>query len=64
MSEYRGHELARRDDDQWMSSSLEWGGGWLPEGRQTASYLAVWLWGFAGVGVIALLGILGMSMGY
>lgn len=64
MNEYQGHELARRDDDQWMGSSLEWGGGWLPEGRQTASYLGVWLWGFAAVGVVAVLGILGISMGY
>lgn len=64
MSEYQGHELARREDDQWMSSSLEWGGGWLPEGRQTASYLGVWLWGFAGIAVLGLLGIALMSMGY
>lgn len=62
--ERQGHELARRDDDQWMSSSLEWGGGWLPEGRQTASYLAVWLWGFAGVMVVGALGIALMTMGY
>ena len=64
MNGWQGHEFARREDDQWCSSSLEWGGGWLPEGRQTASYLAVWLWGFAGVAVVAALGILGMSMGY
>ena len=64
MNEWQGHGFARREDDQWTSSGLEWGGGWLPEGRQTASYLAVWLWGFAGVGMIALLGILGRSMGY
>lgn len=64
MNGWQGHEFARREDDQWMSSSLEWGGGWLPEGRQTASYLAVWIWGFAGVAVLGILGILGMSMGY
>lgn len=64
MNGWQGHEFARREDDQWMSSSLENGGGWLPEGRQTASYIGVWLCGFAVVGVVAVLGILGMSMGY
>ena len=64
MNEYQGHAFARREDDQWMSGSLEWGGGWLPEGRQTASYLAVWLWGFAGVTVLGALGIVLLGAGY
>lgn len=64
MSEYQGHCFARREDAQWLESSLERGGGWLPEGRQTASYLGVWLWGFAGVGILGLLGIVGLSAGY
>ena len=63
MTGSQGHEFARREDAQWLESSLERGGA-LPEGRQTASYLGVWIGGSLTIALLGLIGAVLSTMGY
>ena len=63
MIEYEGHCFARREDAQWLESSLE-RGGVLPEGRQTASYLGLMIGGSLTIALLGLIGAVLSTMGY
>lgn len=63
MIEYEGHCFARRED----AGRTEWAlakGGVLPEGRQTASYLWVWIGGGLTIALLGLIGAVLSTMGY
>lgn len=63
MIEREGHELARREDAQWLEGGLT-EGGYLPEGRRCLSYWGIWIVGGLTVSLLGVVGALLSELGY
>lgn len=63
MTEFQGHEFGRREDAERLEGGLGYG-GYLPEGRHTADYRGMMVYGSVTVAGLGFLGCLLSALGY